>query len=243
MDALPPPPDGPIADVSLYLDFDGTLVEIAATPDAVIVENSVAVMLAGLSLRLDGRVALISGRAIDTLAALVPCPGLAISGSHGVETRWSDGRRDGPARAEGLPAAVADLNAFAAARPGLLVEEKPFGAALHYRADPDVGDAAQALVRELAAASGLDVQTGKMVVELRPAGIDKGDAVRRLHAAAPFAGHAPIFVGDDDTDEAAFVAVTALGGYGVLVGPMRATAARYRLDDVTAVRRWLGGWI
>ena len=239
-DALPPPPADLIDGASLYLDFDGTLVEIAATPDGVVVEPRLLDLLAAQSVRLQGRVALVSGRAIDTLAALAPVPGLAISGSHGVETRWADGRREGPGRSAGLDAAIMGMRAFAADRDGVLIEEKPFGAALHYRGAPAAGDDASALVHGLAATTGLDVQTGKMVVELRPAGVDKGDALRRFQAAAPFAGHPPVFVGDDDTDEAAFMAATALGGCGILVGPMRATAARYRLDDVAAVRRWLG---
>ena len=238
--ALPPPPADLTHGASLYLDFDGTLVEIAATPDGVVVEPALLALLAAQSVRLQGRVALVSGRAIDTLAALAPVAGLAISGSHGVETRWADGRRAGPVRPDGLDPAIAAMRAFAAGHAGVLIEEKPFGAALHYRGAPAAGDAAAALVHALAAAAGLDVQTGKMVVELRPAGIDKGDALRRFQAAAPFAGHRPIFVGDDDTDEAAFAAATALGGCGILVGPMRATVARYRLDDVAAVRRWLG---
>ncbi|WP_076072809.1 trehalose-phosphatase [Sphingomonas montana] len=239
-DPLPPPPIDLIDGASLYLDFDGTLVEIAETPDAVVVEARVPALLSALSVRLDGRLALISGRAIDGLAALVQVPGLAISGSHGVETLWGDGRRDGPARSAGLDVAVDAVRAFAAARDGVLVEEKPFGVALHYRGDPAAADDAHALVMALAGDAGLDVQTGKMVVELRPAGVHKGHALRRLHAEAPFAGHRPLFVGDDDTDEAAFVAAAGLGGCGILVGPPRATAARYRLDDVTAVRRWLG---
>jgi trehalose 6-phosphate phosphatase len=240
MNATPPPV--PLSDAaSLYLDFDGTLVDIAGTPDAVVVDPLIAGLLTALGTRLGGRLALISGRAIDTLVALIPVPGLAISGSHGVETLWSDGRRDGPGRAAGLDDAIAAIRSFAGDREGLLVEEKPFGVALHYRGDPAAESAARTLIEELAGRTGLDVQTGKMVVELRPAGIDKGDALHRLQAAAPFAGHAPVFVGDDDTDEAAFRAAADHGGYGVLVGPARATAARYRLDDVRAVHRWLEG--
>jgi len=240
-DPLPPPPDVLLDGASLYLDFDGTLVEIAATPDGVVVEPLVPALLIGLSQRLDGRVALISGRAIDTLAGLVPVSGLTISGSHGVETLWSDGRRAGPVRSVGLDDAIAAIRLFAGNRDGMLIEEKPFGVALHYRGAPDAEEDARALVQGLAGGTGLDVQTGKMVVELRPAGVDKGDALRRLQAAAPFAGHRPVFIGDDDTDEAAFAAAAGLGGCGVLVGPPRATVAQYRLDDVAAVRRWLGG--
>lgn len=240
-DVLPPPPDDLLDGASLYLDFDGTLVEIAATPDGVVVEPLVAALLGALSARLNGRLALISGRAIDTLAGLVTVPGLAISGSHGVETLWSDGRRAGPVRAAGLDDAIDAIRAFAGDRDGLLIEEKPFGVALHYRGAPAVEAEARTLVHGLAERTGLDVQTGKMVVELRPAGVDKGDALRRLQAAAPFRDYRPVFVGDDDTDEAAFIAAAALGGCGVLVGPARATAAEYRVDDVAAVRRWLGG--
>ncbi|HMC91944.1 MAG TPA: trehalose-phosphatase, partial [Allosphingosinicella sp.] len=117
--------------------------------------------------------------------------------------------------------------------------DKPASVALHYRLAPHREEEAVALAQSLAARTGLVVQRGKMVVELRPCGADKGDALRALMAEPPFAGARPVFVGDDVTDEDGFRAATALGGLGIIVGPPRETAAHYRLPDVEAVHRWL----
>ncbi|HYD36393.1 MAG TPA: trehalose-phosphatase, partial [Allosphingosinicella sp.] len=111
--------------------------------------------------------------------------------------------------------------------------------ALHYRLAPERGRAVEEFAEKLALRFGLALQRGKMVAELRPHGADKGGAVRRLMAEPPFAGARPVFVGDDLTDEYAFEAASALGGEGVLVGPPRPTAARWRLDDVARVTAWL----
>jgi trehalose 6-phosphate phosphatase len=138
-----------------------------------------------------------------------------------------------------LGEARAALLGFAEERPGLLVEEKPASIALHYRGAPQHEETALALVGALAARTGLALQPGKMVVELRPPGADKGDAVRRLMAEPAFAGKRPVFVGDDLTDEHAFTAAAEMGGAGILVGPPRETAAAWRLDDVAAVAAWL----
>ena len=122
-----------------------------------------------------------------------------------------------------------------------VVEEKPFGAALHYRQAPDAGAACDALAETIAARTGLTLQHGKMVAELRVPGGDKGDAVRRFMAEPPMAGARPVFVGDDLTDEAGFRAAEALGGWGILVGGPRATAAHYGLSGVKDVHEWLDG--
>ena len=119
-----------------------------------------------------------------------------------------------------------------------MIEDKSLGTALHYRQSPDHEDAARALAQGVAATLGLVVQHGKMMVELRVPG-DKGSAITALMAEPPFAGTTPIFLGDDLTDEDGFVAVAALGGTGILVGPPRDTAATARLDGVADVRRWL----
>jgi trehalose 6-phosphate phosphatase len=131
------------------------------------------------------------------------------------------------------------LAAFAEGTPGLLIEEKPAGLALHYRQAPEAEDRVLELTRALATRHGLTLQQGKMVAELRPAGADKGDAVRALMAEPPFAGARPVVVGDDLTDEHAFEAAAAMGGAGVLVGEARASAASYRLPGVSAVAKWL----
>jgi trehalose 6-phosphate phosphatase len=111
--------------------------------------------------------------------------------------------------------------------------------ALHYRRAPDLESEVRVFAHNLSVASGLTLQHGKMMTELRVTGGDKGQAIKRLMARAPMSGSTPIFLGDDDTDEPAFAAVAELGGAGILVGDIRQTAARYMLPDVAAVRRWL----
>jgi trehalose 6-phosphate phosphatase len=244
--SLPPAPDliGE-AGLSLFLDFDGTLVDIAERHDAVVVDPTLGRLVAALADRLDGRVAVVSGRsAADILSYLGIADTLmpfAIAGSHGLEMRWSDGRSEAPFRPEGMDEAIAALEMLAEEHPGVIVEEKPYGAALHYRLAPEAGPACDALAEQIAAQAGFAIQHGKMVVELRMRGADKGDAVRRFMAEPPMAGTRPIFVGDDLTDEAGFRAAEELGGWGVLVGGPRKTAARYRLADVDRVHEWLGG--
>jgi len=241
---LPAPPD-PAADrISLFLDFDGTLVEIAERHDAVVVDDALRALIRALAGRLDGRLAVVSGRTADEIVAYLHAadsrPPFGIAGSHGLELRWTDGRGESPTRPDALDAILVALHALAAEHPGVAVEEKPFGAALHYRRAPDAGPACDALAEQLAQAHGLHLQRGKMVAELRLPGADKGDALRRFMADPAMAGTTPIFLGDDVTDEAGFAAAAELGGWGVLIGEAPVTAARYRLEDVTAVHRWLG---
>lgn len=238
-DDLPPPPLSSFDGAALFLDFDGTLVELADAPDAIEVPGELAGLLRRLAERLEGRLAIVSGRSLADLDSHVRCRGVAMSGSHGLELRLADGRQLPLAAPAALDAARAEIARFAGRDPGLLIEDKPASVALHYRRVPDRGDEVAALMERLAAASGLLVQHGKMVAELRPPGADKGDALRALMREPAFAGARPWFVGDDLTDEHAFAAAGDLGGAGVLVGPPRATAACYRLDGVAEVASWL----
>jgi trehalose 6-phosphate phosphatase len=238
-DLLPPPPDL-LNGAALFLDFDGTLVELADTPGAIRLPEGLRPLLERLGERLEGRVAIVSGRAIADLDAHLGRCGIAVSGSHGLELRFADGASLPLASPGGLGEAQEALRRFAADDARLLVEEKPASVALHFRQAPERAEEAETLAAALAGQSGLVVQPGKMVVELRPHGADKGDALRRLMREQPFAGARPLFVGDDLTDEHAFEAAAALGGAGILVGAPRATAAAWRLDGVEAVARWLG---
>jgi trehalose 6-phosphate phosphatase len=233
------PPLSLLDGAALFLDFDGTLVELAETPDSIRVPGALRPLLERLARRLEGRLAIISGRAIADLDAYMGVAGISLSGSHGLELRRADGRLSDPVEVPGLAEARAAIAGFAVGADGLLMEEKPASVALHYRLAPAREAEVTAFMAALGARTGLVVQAGKMVAELRPAGPDKGDAVRALMAEPPFAGARPVVVGDDLTDEHAFEAAAALGGAGVLVGPARPSAASWRIENVAAVGRWL----
>ncbi|MES2712121.1 MAG: trehalose-phosphatase [Pseudomonadota bacterium] len=239
---LPPPPPALLRRASLFLDFDGTLVEIADQPDAVVVDAALRDLLSELARRLEGRLALVSGRSIAQLDALLGpiAETLTLSGSHGSEYRI-DGAEERPTRPDSLDLIEARLREAAAAETGVIVEPKSLGVALHYRQQPDYAGEAHALVTALARENGLAVQHGKMMVEARLPGSDKGAAVARLMQHPAMDGTLPVFMGDDITDETGFEAARARGGAGILVGPPRATAAAYRLADPAATRRWLAG--
>lgn len=236
-DLSPPPPLAP--DAALFLDFDGTLVELAEAPDAIAVPHHLPRLLMRLAARLGGRIGIISGRSLADLERHIDCRGFAVSGSHGAELRLADGTLLPVETPESLPIARLAVRTLAARFPGLIVEEKPAGIAVHYRRVPEAERAVIDLMTELAEGDGFVLQRGKMVAELRPHGADKGAALRRLMREPKFAGARPLFVGDDLTDEDAFAAAAAMGGSGILVGPPRETAARWRLADVTAVAGWL----
>jgi trehalose 6-phosphate phosphatase len=238
-DDIPPPPPSLLEGAALFLDFDGTLVELADAPDAIRVPGELPGLLQTLAERLEGRLAIVSGRALADLDGHLFCPGVAMSGSHGLELRLGDGTARPVERPPALDAARDEIRRFAAAAEGLLVEEKPASVALHFRRAPEREGEVAAFAARLAGRSGLVVQHGKMVAELRPFGADKGDALKALMREPAFAGARPLFMGDDLTDEHAFEAAAELGGAGVLVGPRRETAARYRLGGVAEVARWL----
>ncbi|TCM17838.1 trehalose 6-phosphate phosphatase [Novosphingobium sp. PhB165] len=241
---LPPPPPLRFARIgapppSLFLDFDGTLVEIADHPDDVVVATTLPSLIARIADALDGRLALVTGRSIASLEALMGPLEVAVAGSHGGEFRPA-GQHEALALAAPLPPLVVDrLATFAQDNGGLLVEPKPHSIAVHYRRHPEALAPLVACASALGEELGLALKHGKQVIELAMPGSDKGSAVTRFMETPPFAGSQALFVGDDVTDEDAFTAVIRLGGHGVLVGPMRATAATWRLDSVGAVHRWL----
>lgn len=236
---LSSPPDDLLARTSLFLDFDGTLVGIAERPDAVIVDARLERLIGRLADTLAGRIAIISGRALAEIDRLIAHGRFAVGGSHGLELRWPDGRLSDPSAPACLADIVADMRSLQATHPGVIVEEKPFGAALHYRGEPAAEAACHALAARLAEHEGVTLQTGKMVFEIKAAGQDKGSALRALMGDPVMQGHRPVFIGDDETDEAAFRAAVSLGGAGILIGPARPTAATYRLDDVASTIDWL----
>jgi|FEC22Drversion2_1045045.scaffolds.fasta_scaffold00075_34 trehalose 6-phosphate phosphatase len=224
---------------ALFLDFDGTLVEIAERPDAIRVERRLAGTLGRLSGLLGGAVAIVSGRPLAEIDRHLSPARLPAAGLHGLELRPRPDRPARSRRAGAIPQqVVARLEDFAG-RAGLLLEHKGPAMALHYRNRPDLADLCRSVVREAVRdLPDLHVLDGKMVLEVKPAGGDKGRAVRAFMQHAPFRGRVPVFVGDDITDEDGFRAVNELGGFGVKVGA-GPTLARYRADSVPELRAWL----
>lgn len=232
------PPPALLRDASLFLDFDGTLVELAERPDAVQVDARLTRLMRQLLERLDGRVALISGRPAAQVRVLLGVE-VSVVGSHGMEFMG----RDGTTAPIDRPAALAEvehaMSRLAGSHPGTLVEAKPLGVALHFRRCPSAEAACVSLASALAGAHDFDLQPGKMMVEVRAGGGDKGTALRRLMGEPDMAGTRPVFMGDDLTDEPGFAAAAELGGAGILVGKRRKSAALYRLDGVGDTLAWL----
>ena len=241
MSLLSSPPLDLLAGASLFIDFDGTLVELIDRPDAVVVDQPLRDLLGRIGAAMPGRVAIVSGRSIDQIDHFLGEQArlMAVGGSHGVERRLADGALSLPDPIPDFAPAAAALADFAAMHPGTIVEHKRYGIALHYRMAPAVEEKARVIVEGLAEAFGLGVQTGKMMVELKIAGGNKGLAVSAFLAEPAMVGSRPWFIGDDVTDEDGFRAARAMGGGGILVGPPRATAAAFALPDVAAVRAWL----
>lgn len=225
--------------ISLFLDFDGTLVPIAPDPEAIEVDPGLVPLLERVAGRLEGRLILVSGRTIADLDRHLGTHDLALYGSHGMERRLPGRTREELATVDGLEDLRAAIDEAVAELPPILVETKHFGFALHYRQHPDAEAAVLAIASDLADRSGMAVKRGKMVAELLPKGFDKGSAVEAVMALAGFGGTAPLFIGDDITDEDGFVAAQKLGGLGVLVGDRANSAARARLSGPDAVRDWL----
>ncbi|MDZ5633760.1 trehalose-phosphatase [Janthinobacterium sp. GMG1] len=220
---------------AVFLDFDGTLVDLAPTPDGVRLEGGVVEALALLAERHGGALALISGRPITQIDAMLAPLTLPVAGVHGVERRGADGALHVAATPDVSPV-LARARALAAIYPGLLVEHKRGAVALHYRLAPELE---QLCVHEMTAAvqacPGVMLLHGKMVLEAKPAATDKGGAIAAFMREAPFAGCRPVFAGDDTTDEAGFAFVQQAGGLGVKVGS-GPSAATLRLASPRALR-------
>lgn len=234
-----PPIPGPFW--AYFLDLDGTLVELAESPETVHVDADLPALLETLRGSSDGALALISGRSIDDLDRLFPGREYPAAGQHGFERRDAEGHRFTlPTSTRGRAQARQRLSRVVRGHPRLEFEDKGASFALHYRRAPRLAGfahrSARAVTRSLG--SRYAVQAGKRVVEIVPAGRNKGSAIAAFMREAPFAGRTPLFIGDDRTDEFGFAVVNRLGGYSVKVGPGR-TAARWRLPNVEAVIDWL----
>lgn len=234
-------PPAPLLAWAYFLDVDGTLIELADTPDAVQVDAALLDLIVRLHRASGGAVALVSGRAVADLRRHLGRLRLPLAGQHGLERRDAAGKlhlqRTPPASRRAIKAALAPV---LARHPGLLLEDKGLALALHYRRAPHLAAYAQRLMARLAAAAGpeLELQRGKRVAELKPAGVNKGTAVTAYLAEAPFKGRRPVFIGDDLNDEHAFAEVNRRGGVSIKVG-RGASCARFRLRDVAAARAWL----
>ena len=220
---------------ALFLDFDGTMVEIAPQPHAVHVPQPLITVLRELDRQLQGAVAVISGRPIQQIDDFLRPLKLAVAGVHGAERRGADGALH---LIEELPldTVVEAACTLAAQNPGLLVENKRGSLALHYRQRPELEKLCIATMQAAVdAAPGLTLLRGKMVVEAKPGGASKGRAIEDFLAEPPFAGRTPVFIGDDVTDEVGFSTVQRLGGLGIKVGEGE-TVATQRLPDPSALR-------
>jgi trehalose 6-phosphate phosphatase len=228
----------PIRDAFL-LDVDGTILDIAETPEEVIVPESLKSTLARLQEKTGGAVALVSGRRIADLDALFAPVELATIGCHGAEWRTLPGGEIA-LRASPLSARVsAVLRAAVADMAGLRIEEKFYTLAFHYRQAPEFGPELAARLRRAAAPfSELQLLHGKMVIEVKSGRFDKGEAVEALMRLQPFAGRRPVFLGDDTTDEDAFAEVHAMDGLGISVG-REMPDAELMLPAPEAARQWL----
>jgi trehalose 6-phosphate phosphatase len=228
--------------IALFADIDGTLLNLAPHPDAVVVDDDLRQLLDGLDTRLRGAFALVSGRTLADIDRLFAPRRFAAAGLHGLEWRLKGA---GDATLLAMPRELRNLSVDIANRlsvfPGVLIERKGPAMALHYRRAPEaeahVYLAAQDALKTLG--SGYRLLEGHAVVELIPANANKGGAIRHFMAAEPFAGRVPVFIGDDVTDESGFAAVNELGGLSVRVGPTIPTAASAGLPDVAATRAWL----
>lgn len=233
------------ADWAFFLDIDGTLLDIEQRPEAVRVEPRELELVSALHRASGGALALVSGRPLAGIDALFHPLKLPIAGQHGAERRDGRGERHRyrfPVQL--LQRAANPVREFATAHEGLIFEDKGASVALHYRLAPQLAAAAEAVVREAARSAGgaLQMQPGKMVLELKPAGCDKGSAIEQFLRDAPFAGRTPVFLGDDVTDEYGFEVVNRLDGHSVKVGE-GPTAARWRLAGPEQARAWLGAWL
>jgi len=229
--------------ICLLLDFDGTLVDIAPTPDAVHVPEALCDALARLLPALGGALALVSGRPIADLDRRFLPLKLPIVGGHGAEMRVHEGNivsAVAPLR-ESLRRQLAEAQNL---DPGIVVEDKGYSFALHYRKAPQCEEALRRHIDRVVAAftdEKVEVLPGKAMFEVKRPGVSKGESVRMLMGYAPFAGRRPVFIGDDVTDESVFAALPALGGKGYSVGRHFAgvTGVFDRPDDVRAALRRL----
>ena len=220
-----------------FLDVDGTLLEIEREPHLVTADAELLSLLASLRATYGGAVALVSGRSLEQIDGIFGPFHIAAAGSHGLELRLPDGTIE--CRASTVPRASLTVMEHCASRHReLLLERKPYSASLHYRRRPELETQVMAAMEAALRLAGEEFRLlrGKMVVELLPLAADKGSAIRTFMEKPPFRGRRPVFAGDDVTDEHGFAVVNGMQGMSVRVGDSAATAATWRLANVTELR-------
>jgi trehalose 6-phosphate phosphatase len=227
-DTLPP-----YRNASLLLDLDGTLLDFAATPETVVVPPGLPDTLRTIRDQLGGALAVITGRTIEMIDALLSDVPHAVAGEHGGAIRRSPGAAIERPDLKSPPQSWLERGArLATAHPGSRFEQKPRGFGIHFRLAPDSGPAIQAAFTDMVAGSeDFHLLSGQMMWEVRPRGVDKGHAVERLMQQPPFHGRVPVFIGDDVTDEDGLRVAQAMGGAGLWVPDVFGNAA--------GVRGWL----
>ncbi|MGH9320855.1 MAG: trehalose-phosphatase [Vicinamibacteria bacterium] len=226
---------------ALFIDIDGTILDLVAHPDDAEAEPALLSTLGRIFRLNGGALALVSGRSLEGIDAIVRPLRLPAAGLHGLERRNASGvvTRVEADRTAFVPV-ERRFESFVGENPGSFIEDKKASLALHYRGAPEASDKAERLARDLSSEipAGLLVQPGKMVIEVKPSGRTKGTAIAEFMAEAPFGGRMPVFLGDDLSDEDGFEWVNGKGGISIKVGP-GPTEARYRLESVDAVALWL----
>ena len=235
------PPNLDLRQYAILLDIDGTILDLAPSPQQVRVPADLRQTLERLRELTGGALALVSGRPLANIDLIFAPLKLAAIGGHGAEWRAAPGAEP-LSRTQPLDADLKrKLAAVCALGPGIIAEDKGYSFALHYRLAPDQAEAVRAAVAAICAeakADAIEILLGKSVVEIKAAGISKANAVRDLMTVAPFAKRKPIFIGDDVTDEPVFAVVTQFGGLGFSVGHV-AVAVNGRFAKPQSVRRWL----
>jgi trehalose 6-phosphate phosphatase len=237
-EALPP-----LAATAAFFDFDGTLVDIADRPEAVVVDPAIPDLLTRLRAACGGALAIVTGRPVAAVDGFLPDLDLDSCGLHGLERRVGGRVLDAPP----LPSVSREaetLREKLSRHPGVVIENKGISVAVHWRMAPEAEGEARKLVNDLLRRLGPEyrLQQGKAVCEVVPARAGKGEAIRALMAEPPYRGRVPVFFGDDVTDEHGFGMVNALGGVGVKIGPGD-TAAAWRIESPSALRALLNRWL
>lgn len=240
--ALPPALTTDVDGLAVFLDIDGTLLDIAETPDAIVVPHGLPTALGRFAEKLEGALALVTGRPLEMVDRLFPDLPIAVAGLHGAERRDASGKITSIQTTPAFAAAKSRLRDQVAQWPGVVFEDKGAAFAAHFRLAPGMKNSAWTLMAELARSVGDDwvLQEGKQVVELRPRGSDKGDALLEFMKLDAFAGRTPLAIGDDVTDEAMFAAANGLGGRSILVAENdRPSMATQRVSSPSLIRAWI----